>query len=187
MSSTRFNYDPCRTRKLLQELTDPGKYMLNVPNNGNQQCFIEDPFIRLQKCGTNLRTNAINLESDLLGLTRTMTKDCIDKNRYDNNSVKSDSIKYSVCTPNNCLKTEQTRTTNPAWTARDLEQVDWYILPLDPQENTCFPFSNNLNTRLIERDNFISTPPCFSQLETSSSNDIMPGPYCNTTNYCGNI
>jgi len=40
----------------------------------------------------------------------------------------------------------------PAWTARDLEQVDWYILPLNPQENTCFPFQNNLNTRILEKD-----------------------------------
>ena len=26
MSFTRFNYDPCRTQKLLQESTDVGKY-----------------------------------------------------------------------------------------------------------------------------------------------------------------
>jgi hypothetical protein len=42
----------------------------------------------------------------------------------------------------------------PAWTARDLEQVDWYTLPLNPQENTCMPFINNLNTRILEKDYF---------------------------------
>jgi hypothetical protein len=50
----------------------------------------------------------------------------------------------------------------PAWTARDLEQVDWYILPLNPQENTCMPFQNNLSTRILEKDNFVAQIPCFS-------------------------
>jgi hypothetical protein len=31
MSFTRFNYDPCRTKKLLEESTGPGRYMLNKP------------------------------------------------------------------------------------------------------------------------------------------------------------
>lgn len=183
MSFTRFHDDPCRIRKQLQESTGPGKYMMNVPGNGDKPCFIEDPFIRLQKWGANLRTNTINVESDLIGLTRSNTKDCIDKNQYNNNNVKSSSVTYPVCNPT----TEESRATHPAWTARDLEQVNWYILPLDPQENTCIPFYNNQNTRLIERDNFIAKIPCVSQLETGSENDIMPGPYCNTTNYCGSI
>ena len=42
----------------------------------------------------------------------------------------------------------------PAWTARDLEQVDWYYPPLNPQENVCLPFQSNLNTRILEKDSF---------------------------------
>ena len=34
MANTRFNYDPCRTVKKLQEATDIGRYMLNTPGNG---------------------------------------------------------------------------------------------------------------------------------------------------------
>ena len=70
MSFTRFHDDPCRIAKQLQESTGTGKYMLNVPGNGDKPCFMEDPFCRLQKWGANLQTNSINLESDLLGLSR---------------------------------------------------------------------------------------------------------------------
>ena len=45
MAFTRFNYDPCRTAKLLQESTGPGRYMLNVPGPGCKPCFFEDPEI----------------------------------------------------------------------------------------------------------------------------------------------
>ena len=150
MSFTRFHDDPCRIEKQLQESTRTGKYMLNVPGNGSKPCFMEDPFIRMQKWGANLQTNSINLESDLKGLTRTLNNDCKKNNDYKANAVRSNKINYPSCNPT----TEQPRAINPAWTARDLEQVDWYTLPLNPQENTCIPFMNNLNTRILEKDYF---------------------------------
>ena len=70
--------------------------------------------------------------------------------------VPSVKVSYPV---NSCLTTEQSRVIMPAWTARDLEQVDWYILPLNPQENVCMSFQNNLNTRLIDKDNYVACPP----------------------------
>lgn len=155
MSFTRFHDDPCRIEKQLQEMSGPGRYMLNVPGNGDKPCFMEDPFIRLQKWGANLRTNTINLESDLLGLTRKSNRDCIEQNNYRSNNVSSKLIEYPLCNPS----TEQSRATHPAWMVRDLEQVKYAILPLNPQENTCIPFQNNLNTRLIERDQFVAKIP----------------------------
>jgi hypothetical protein len=136
-------------------MSGPGRYMLNVPGNGEKPCFMEDPFIRLQKWGANLRTNTINLESDLLGLTRKSNRDCIEQNNYRSNNVSSKLIEYPLCNPS----TEQSRATHPAWMVRDLEQVKYAILPLNPQENTCIPFQNNLNTRLIERDQFVAKIP----------------------------
>jgi hypothetical protein len=38
--------------------------------------------------------------------------------------------------------------------------VNWYILPLNPQENTAIPFQNNLNTRILEKDYFLAKAPC---------------------------
>ena len=38
MAFTRFNYDDCRTKKQLQQQTDPGRWILNVPGNGANPC-----------------------------------------------------------------------------------------------------------------------------------------------------
>lgn len=130
--------------------------MLNVPGNGSKPCFMEDPFFRLQKWGANLRTNPINLESDLLGLTRPVNRDCVGRDEYTTSAVSSKAVAYPTCLPT----TEQPRATDPAWTARDLEQVDWWTFPLDPQEHTCIPFQNNLSTRILEKDYFVAKAPC---------------------------
>lgn len=148
MAFTRFKYDDCRTKKQLQQSTDPGRWVLNVPGNGDKPCYIEDPQIIIQKWGSNLRTNSTNLESELLGVSRQLSRDCID-NVYTNSKVVSNAIEYPSCSK---LTTGQSRTVMPAWTVRDLEQSNFSYLPLNPQENVCFPFMSNLNTRIIEKD-----------------------------------
>ena len=167
MSFTRFHDDPCRIKKQLQESTGPGRYMINKPGWGANPCFMDDPHIRMEQWGANLQTNTINLESDLLGLTRPLTKDC-QSNNYKTAEVKSEPINYKTCNP----FTEQSRVTNPAWWYRDLEQNHNYILPLNPQENTCIPFQNNLNTRILEKDYFVAKVPCVA---SSSSNSASIG------------
>jgi len=112
---------------------------------------MEDPYIRIQKWGGNLRTNSINLESELLGVGRHANRDCPGQDNFRNFHVSSDKIEYPQC---KSLFTEQSRATNPAWWYRDVEQTEWAHLPLNPQENTCFPFHNNLNTRILEKDYF---------------------------------
>jgi len=167
MSFTRFHDDPCRIKKQLQESTGPGRYMINKPGWGSKPCFMNDPYIRMEQWGANLRTNTTNLESDLMGLSRKLTHDC-NENNFMTNEVKSDKIEYDNCIP----FTEQSRATNPAWQYRDLEQVNWSILPLDPQENTCIPFQNNLNTRMLEKDYYLGKSPC---VKSNSSNILSAG------------
>ena len=74
MAFTRFNYDESRTIKKLQESTGPGRYIMNVPGNGSNPCFFNDPQIRMQKWGANLHSvingSAIDIDSDLKGTTR---------------------------------------------------------------------------------------------------------------------
>ena len=155
MSFTRFHDDPCRINKQLQESTGLGRYMLNVPGNGSKPLYMDDPFIRLQKWGGNLMTNTINLESDLFGLSRNMNRDDIQTNDYQINAVKSRRVEYESKNPS----TDQSRATHPAWTFRDLEQTKYNILPLNPQENVCLTFQNNLSTRILEKDIFIAKAP----------------------------
>jgi len=196
MANTRFNYDPCRTKKKLEESTFLGRYMLDVPGYGDKPCYIEDPQIIIQKWGANLRTNTIELENELLGMTRKANRDCLGINDYEKNNVPSEPIQYPSC---NTMYTEQSRAIMPAWTARDLEQVDWYTLPLDPQENTCLPFQSNISTRILEKDYFglrNNGTPCvyldkeYDDLPVSSMNQkSFAGGVnlCNNSNTCSKI
>ena len=192
MACTRFFYDDCRTKKQLQQCTDPGRWILNVPGNGANPCYIEDPQIIIQKWGANLRTNTINLESDLKGVNRQIGRDCLADN-YKNYNVENSSITYPKC---GNLFTSQSRTTNPAWWYRDVEQVDWAYPPIDPQINTCIPFQNNLSSRILEKDYFTPKRDCVID-ETKnflpSSYNLIRGGYvggpttCQQTNSCQSL
>ena len=187
MANTRFNYDECRTIKKLQQSTDSGRWIMNVPGNGSQPFYIEDPYIRIQKWGGNLQTNTIELESELFGINKPINRDCLGKDNYKKYNVKSEKIYYPSTGK---LYTEQSRTIMPAWTARDLEQVDWYYPPLDPQENTCLPFHNNLNTRILEKNCFERSKVCLTNdseqytLPTSFINSNKINNSCSQQNSC---
>lgn len=193
MACTRFKYDDCRTKKSLQQATDPGRWILNVPGNGANPCYMEDPQIIPQKWGANLRTNTINLESDLRGVNRHLSRDCLGKDEYQKYDVPNQAIQYPTCTQ---LTTEQSRATNPAWWYRDLAQNDWGYPPLNPQVNVCIPFQNNLSTRILEKDYFTPKRDCVldetKQMLPTSYNLIRGGyvggpTLCAQTNSCQNI
>jgi len=193
MAFTRFKYDDCRTKKSLQQSTDPGRWILNVPGNGSSPYYIEDPQIRIQKWGANLRTNTINLESDLKGVNRELNRDCLGKNNYVLYDVPNEPIEYPST---RALTTGQSRTTNPAWWYRDIEQTNWEYPPLNPQENVCLPFQNNLSTRILEKDYFTPKRDCVvneSRNYLPTTFNLIRGGYvggpttCQQTNSCQNI
>jgi hypothetical protein len=163
MAFTRFNYDECRTKKLLQESTDPGRWILNKPGCGDNPCFFEDPHIRMQEWGGNLMIPnsgvPIDIASDLDGRTRRFQKYC-KSSKYPNAGVVNGVQKsYPTCKS----FTDETRASHPVWLYRDLEQTRWEYPLLDPQENTCLTFNNNLSTRILEKDYFVPKIPCFLQ------------------------
>ena len=82
MAFTRFHDDPCRVAKQLQQSTDVGRWILNVPGNGDKPQYMADPQIRIQGWGANLMTNCINLESELKGVNRPLNKDCLGVDNY---------------------------------------------------------------------------------------------------------
>ena len=164
MAFTRFNYDECRTKKKLQEATGPGRYALNMPGTGPTPCFFNDPQIRMQKWGANLE-NVINgapidIDSDLTGRTRQLTKYCANKQFPFKGIPVTQKVEYPICGD---ALTDESRATHPAWQYRALPQNREYPLFLNPQENVCMQFHNNLNTRLLERDNFIPKIPCLKE------------------------
>jgi hypothetical protein len=193
MAFTRFKYDDCRTKKSLQQATDPGRWILNVPGNGDKPCYMEDPQIIPQKWGGNLRTNTIDLESDLRGVNRHVSRDCLGKDEYQKYNVPNYAIQYPTCSQ---LTTEQSRATNPAWWYRDLEQNNFEYPPLNPQLNVCLPFQTNLSTRVLEKDYFTPKRDCVldeTKQMLPSSYNLIRGGYvggpttCQQTNSCQNI
>jgi hypothetical protein len=193
MAFTRFKYDNCRTKKELQQTTDPGRWILNVPGNGANPCYMEDPQIIPQKWGANLRTNTINLESDLKGVNRHLSRDCLGKDEYQKYNVPNQAIQYPTCST---LTTEQSRATNPAWWYRDLEQNNFEYPPLNPQANVCIPFQNNLSTRILEKDYFTPKRDCVLEQTKNmlpTSYNLIRGNYvggptiCAQTNSCETI
>ena len=151
MAFTRFHDDSCRIIKQLQEDTDQGRYMLNVPGNGLTPSYMEDPYIRMQKWGGNLQSNTINLESDLMGLTRPLTLDCREKNNFEKHKVNSERLNF----PSQKPFVEQPRAINPAWTVLEVEQNNFEYPFFDPQLNVCIPFHNNLSSRILEKDYYL--------------------------------
>ena len=160
MALTRFNDDPCRISKKLQQMTDQGRWILDVPGNGDKPCFILDPQIIPQKWGANLMTNVTDVQSYLLGITNNLNRDCINNsNEYKKLNVRTVPISYPIC--DNFLTTEQSRAIMPPWTSRENSFKEHrHILLHNPQENIEIPFDNLISTRILEKDNF-SSKKCY--------------------------
>lgn len=156
MAFTRFHDDPCRIIKQLQQQTDQGRWVLDVPGNGDKPCFALDPQIIPQKWGGNLWTHSIDIQSSLLGIDKRINRDCLDQDIYKRQTVHASPIDYPVC--DTFLTTEQSRAIMPAWTARDLPQNHSYILPDNPQAHVFVPFEKS--TRILEKDNFVREFDC---------------------------
>lgn len=153
MSFTRFHDDPFRISQQVEDSSFQGKYFLNTPGQGSELPFIEDPHIRIQQWGANLMKNSINVESDLKGLTRKMNRDLMKQNNHHQFSVKTNSNTYPTIKP----FVDETRTTHPAWLYRNVEIPRWETPWLNPLENTEKKFVDNVNTRILQKDNFVPT------------------------------
>jgi len=145
MSFTRFHDDPTRIRKQLQQSSGLCRYQLDAPGPGISTPFVEDPQIRLQKWGANLKTNTVNLESDLRGIGHRLSAD--DKD-------------YTALTPSTNNKIygsqdafiDESRASHPAWMYRDLEHSRWTTSFHDVQKKTEIPFSYNEPSRILEKN-----------------------------------
>jgi len=165
MAFTRFHDDPARIRKYVTETSFAGRYMLNVPGIGVNMPFQEDPQLRLQKWGANLTTNTLNLENDLLGLTRKYTRDDITANDYKKSAARTYPFMYKSQNP----IVLESRASHPAWTYKDLEQTRWETPFINPQANAENKIQTGLQTRILEKDNFRTKVPTFSYLGQESN------------------
>jgi len=165
MAFTRFYDDPCRIQKYLEESTNIGNYNINVPGNGIVLSYFNDPYIRPQKWGANLSNNKTDLESDLLSLHRKLNRDSIKENNYADYLNVNNKYYKNIYPKNEAEITGQSRATHPSWVYRELNNFNmkndtlcvpnnFNYLHLDPQENICIPFHNNISSRIVEKDYF---------------------------------
>ena len=145
MAFTRFHDDSCRIEKQLQESTGSCRYMLNTPGTGDAPHFMDDPFVRMEKWGANLRTNFVDVQSDLRGLSRSLHRDT---QMYKSHIAPSDQKRY----PTNQSSTDQSRATHPAWMTKGLESTRWDIPSENPQAHIELPFAANTSTRLDQKN-----------------------------------
>ena len=83
MAITRDDNAAIRCR--LNEYNNSLGYMLNVPGNGTHPDYFVDPQIRLQKFGANLSANVVDINSELLGVSKQLNRDTYVKNTRDTN------------------------------------------------------------------------------------------------------
>ena len=156
MAFTNIRYDNARTAVALVEATAACRYNLQVPGNGPKPCYLEDPCLRIQKWGANLRTNSVDLETALRGQMRTTGCDAAPAGKGGLPVLPaSEAMTYPVC---DAPSVEQTRAIDPPWTALDKDHTRWLSLWNDPQEMTQIPFPCYLSTRVLHKDNFSGCP-----------------------------
>jgi hypothetical protein len=163
MSFTRFHDDPARIKKSLEQSTFSGRYFLNTPGNGIDMPFQLDPQLRLQGWGANMHSNAINLESDFRGLSRKLTRDLPEANCYKAHKAETVDFTYGTAAP----IVDESRATHPAFLYRDLEQTRWEYPWINPQDNFEQVFPWNLQTRILEKDNYKPKTPTVLNVERS--------------------
>jgi hypothetical protein len=154
MSFTRFHDDPSRIKKQLDQTTFVGRYMLDVPGAGMDLPFWEDPQVRMQKWGANLHDNYVNLESDLLGMTRKTNRDLVDINDFKKQAVTTTKGEYKNFKP----FVDESRATHPAWMFKTIEQDRWEFPFLNPLNGLDKGFHDNIQTRILEKDTYSGNP-----------------------------
>jgi hypothetical protein len=153
MSFTRFSSDPARIKKQLEQQTFAGRYAIDVPGYGvDKMTFLEDPQIRLQGWGANLNMNQnpVDIESDLLTLSRRYNRDLVDINDHKKHGITMQSVNWGVSQP----FIDESRSTHPAWMYRTVDNNRWEFPILNPQHGLEKPFNYDISTRILEKDNF---------------------------------
>jgi hypothetical protein len=155
MAFTRFHDDKARIEKALQQTTYIGRYQLNAPGQGIDLPYVEDPQMRLQGWGANLNKDCTDLESDLRGLTRHLTRDNIDSNDFKKHAAQMNPVMYRSEDP----FIEESRATHPAWRYKDLEHPRWEKLPFEPIHDIERNMEFAISSRKLAKDDYVIRQP----------------------------
>jgi len=151
INKTEREYHNQSIRSGMMSLTRP----LNTPT------FMDDPYVRQQRWGNNIRVPAtmgfipngtpLEVENNLMRRDVKLSKYCSPQ-QYPNTRISTVSAAVSNTTRN--PMTHQSRASHPAWMYRDVEQTRWEYPLLNPQENVAMRFSNNLSSRILAKNDW---------------------------------
>jgi len=147
MSCTRLRNDPARLMKEADIFSFPGRYSLDVPGQGVDLPFIEDPHFRLSKWGANAMTNMVDIENDL----RCMTKPNVNYEEYQKYAPMASKLSFQ---DERRALSDESRSTHPAFQYVEKEMVRWEEPFINPQSNIEIPCQYNIQTRMLEKDYF---------------------------------
>lgn len=149
---TNIRSDNARIKKEMEISTYSGRYALDVPGPGLDLPFMEDTQVRMQYWGANLKTCRVDLEGELFSINRKISRDYNDQDEYKKFIVDSNPIQ-SFSTKNPFV--EESRSSHPVFVYRELETNRWETPWINPQANLEKPFHDNIQTRILEKDNHI--------------------------------
>ena len=184
MSFNRATYDDGAYKQQLYQSVGVGNYLLGTPNNLDkncESCYPYPPTVRLQVQGDSLIANTplIDVDSELLGLTRPLSKDpsqkyvpccpgaackgglpCGGGVLEECTNCKQNLKRGQRATDSNlkhfkdCFFPEEfTRLSNGPSTLRGTGWNRWEWLCINPQERVEVPFDFNISARTLSKDN----------------------------------
>jgi hypothetical protein len=157
--STRISSDILRIEKDNEISTFVGRYHLNAPGPGIDTKYNNDPQVRLQKFGANMRTNMVGIEEELMCRVKHLSRDYLDIDDYKKDCVVSEKKRYGDSVDSPVL---DSRSELPAWTYRGLDQhYDRFEhVWINPQNNVERNFNHNIQTRLMEKESITDKSSC---------------------------
>lgn len=152
MSFTRLDYDPCTYRTNLTQSVGPGDYSISTPSQQCSTCLSSDPWLQGSGGVTICRERPlIDVDSELHNLSRPATNCPAGLYHPSTQPFCPTNINFPDC--RQAVATEDTRLSNPPCTLRGTGWNRWEWLCQDPQDRVEMPFSWNIDSKLVAKDN----------------------------------
>lgn len=158
---TRNKYDVQDYTRDLYQTIRPGYFKTNLPRNDCEGCLNPNPTHNASFGNSLHKQNLMDVDSELMGLTRKNSK--CPPNKYNpdkaNEEFKNSKLNHYGDCPN--FVGESTRLSNPACTLRGTGWNRWEWLCQNPQDKAIVPFNIELNTSIMTKDDH---RPCIPNL-----------------------
>ena len=158
---TRNKYDVQDYTRDLYQTIRPGYFKTNLPRNDCEGCLNPNPAHNALFGNSLHKQNLMDVDSELMGLTRKNSK--CPPNKYNpdkaNEEFKNSKLNHYGDCPN--FVGESTRLSNPACTLRGTGWNRWEWLCQNPQDKAIVPFNIELNTSIMAKDDH---RPCIPNL-----------------------